>query len=85
MQMYKFDTHVHAGEVSFCGLVPGSEMVRLYKETGYCGIITTDLVDDGYSNRTIASRRCRSVLPATAFEFQTTPTGARVVTPDFFP
>jgi hypothetical protein len=23
--MYKFDTHVHAGEVSFCGLVPGFE------------------------------------------------------------
>lgn len=42
MQMYKFDTHVHTSEVSACGIVPGSEMVRLYKEAGYSGVIITD-------------------------------------------
>lgn len=38
MQMYKFDTHVHTSEVSFCGLVPGSEMVRLYKKQDIAGL-----------------------------------------------
>ncbi len=48
MQMYKFDTHVHTNEVSSCGLVPGSEMARLYKKAGYCGIIITDHFHSGF-------------------------------------
>ena len=39
MSYYRYDTHVHTCEVSPCGKVPAEEMVRLYREAGYQGII----------------------------------------------
>jgi len=42
MQLYKYDTHVHTSQVSPCGKVRGAEVVQLYKEAGYHGIIITD-------------------------------------------
>ena len=38
----KLDTHVHTSQVSSCGKVPAEEMVRLYSEAGYDGIVITD-------------------------------------------
>jgi predicted metal-dependent phosphoesterase TrpH len=39
---YRFDTHVHTSEVSPCAGVPAREVVRLYKEAGFDGIVVTD-------------------------------------------
>ena len=36
------DTHVHTSQVSPCGKVPAEEMIELYKEAGYGGVIITD-------------------------------------------
>ena len=40
--MYLFETHLHTSEVSPCARVPAAEMVRLYQEAGYSGILVTD-------------------------------------------
>jgi predicted metal-dependent phosphoesterase TrpH len=42
METYRFDTHVHTSESSFCGKVAGAEVARLYKEAGYQGVVITD-------------------------------------------
>jgi predicted metal-dependent phosphoesterase TrpH len=42
MAAYKYDTHVHTAETSPCGRVPAAEMVRLYSEAGYSGLVITD-------------------------------------------
>lgn len=48
MKSYKFDTHVHTSETSPCGKVSGAELVHLYKEAGYAGVIITDHYYDQY-------------------------------------
>jgi hypothetical protein len=48
MKYYRYDTHVHTCEVSPCGKVPAEEMVRLYREAGYQGVIITDHYYDGF-------------------------------------
>jgi predicted metal-dependent phosphoesterase TrpH len=40
--MYKIDMHVHTWETSFCGKVAAREAVKLYKDSGYYGIVITD-------------------------------------------
>ena len=42
------DTHVHTSQVSPCGKVPAEEMIELYKEAGYGGVIITDHYYKGY-------------------------------------
>jgi predicted metal-dependent phosphoesterase TrpH len=42
MEMYRYDTHVHTSESSDCGELPATDVVRLYKEAGYSGIVITD-------------------------------------------
>lgn len=39
---YKYELHCHTGTVSRCGRVEPKEIVRLYKERGYSGIVVTD-------------------------------------------
>ncbi|MGN1123875.1 MAG: PHP-associated domain-containing protein [Eubacterium sp.] len=39
---YKYELHCHTGCVSRCGRVEPEEIVRLYKEKGYSGIVVTD-------------------------------------------
>lgn len=39
---YKYEIHCHTKDVSVCGHVPAEEMVKLYKEAGYDGIVITD-------------------------------------------
>lgn len=46
--MFKLDTHVHTKETSFCGNIFAADVVKLYKEAGYDGIIITDHYYDGY-------------------------------------
>lgn len=46
--MKKIDLHVHTSEVSSCARVPAAEMVRIYKEAGYDGVVITDHYHDGY-------------------------------------
>lgn len=53
--MYKYDTHTHTSEVSPCGKVEASEIVRLYKQEGYNGIVITDHYYDGFFNRCLSS------------------------------
>lgn len=48
MKLYKYDMHVHTAEVSICGMVPASQVVYLYKEAGYHGIVITDHYIDEY-------------------------------------
>ncbi|NLY88585.1 MAG: PHP domain-containing protein [Firmicutes bacterium] len=42
MTRYCYDTHVHTGESSACGRIPGRQAARLYKAAGYHGIVITD-------------------------------------------
>lgn len=39
---YKYELHCHTGCVSRCGRVEPEEIVKLYKEKGYSGIVVTD-------------------------------------------
>jgi predicted metal-dependent phosphoesterase TrpH len=48
MDSLKYDMHVHTAEVSPCGMVTASKLVRLYKQTGYHGIVITDHYFDEY-------------------------------------
>lgn len=41
-ERFFYETHLHTAEGSACGKVPGAEMVRLYKEAGYTGLVVTD-------------------------------------------
>ena len=45
MEYRKFELHAHTSEVSRCGKVPAAEMVRLYREAGYCGMMITDHIN----------------------------------------
>ena len=42
MRKFLIETHVHTAEVSPCGKVPAREMVGLYGDAGYDGLIITD-------------------------------------------
>ena len=39
---YLYETHCHTDESSRCGQVKGADVVRMYKEAGYDGIVVTD-------------------------------------------
>ena len=39
---YKYELHCHTKETSLCGQVPAREIVKMYKEKGYSGIVITD-------------------------------------------
>ncbi len=39
---YKYELHCHTGCVSRCGRVEPEQIVKLYKEKGYSGIVATD-------------------------------------------
>ena len=39
---YLYDCHVHTSETSWCGMISAAEMVRLYAQAGYTGIVITD-------------------------------------------
>lgn len=39
---YRYETHLHTSQGSACGFSTGREIVQLYKEMGYRGIIVTD-------------------------------------------
>jgi hypothetical protein len=49
-KMFKIDTHVHTVETSSCASIGARETVKLYKESGYQGIIITDHYYDFYFN-----------------------------------
>ena len=48
MTGYKYDLHVHTDEVSPCGKVPARDVVRMYKDAGYDGVVITDHYFDGF-------------------------------------
>jgi len=48
MSFYKYDTHVHTSETSPCGCVSAVELVHLYKDAGFQGIVITDHYFDGF-------------------------------------
>ncbi len=48
MQEYKFDMHVHTKETSSCGQVSAKELVRMYHDVGYQGIMITDHYHKSY-------------------------------------
>jgi len=48
MNQYKYDIHVHTSEVSSCGKIPAKEMVGMYKDAGYHGIVITDHYYEGF-------------------------------------
>jgi predicted metal-dependent phosphoesterase TrpH len=49
--MYRIDTHVHTSEVSPCGKIGASQLVHLYKNSGYSGVVITDHFYQGYFDR----------------------------------
>lgn len=40
--MYKYDLHVHTKETSPCGNVSAKDMIKVYKNNGYSGVVVTD-------------------------------------------
>lgn len=42
MTRFKFDTHIHTSETSPCGVISGAELIHLYKDSGYQGLVITD-------------------------------------------
>ena len=40
--MYKFETHAHTSEISGCGRLSAAQVLDLYKEKGFDGIVITD-------------------------------------------
>jgi len=42
MNLYKIDTHVHTAEVSACGKIKAKDLVQMYRDSGYYGVIITD-------------------------------------------
>ena len=40
--MYRYDLHIHTAECDKVAAVGGAEIVRLYKDAGYDGIVITD-------------------------------------------
>jgi predicted metal-dependent phosphoesterase TrpH len=51
MNRFKYDMHVHTREVSPCGKVSARDVVALYKQAGYHGIVLTDHCYDGFFAR----------------------------------
>ena len=39
---YKYEIHAHTKETSVCGKTPAAEIVRMYKQAGFSGIVITD-------------------------------------------
>ncbi|MCD7774692.1 MAG: PHP domain-containing protein [Clostridiales bacterium] len=39
---YKYELHCHTKEVSLCGRVPVRDIIEMYKDKGYSGIVLTD-------------------------------------------
>ncbi len=39
---YVYETHCHTDESSRCGRVKGADVVRMYQEAGYAGVVITD-------------------------------------------
>ncbi len=48
MKTFKIDMHVHTSEVSPCGKISARDVVTLYKQAGYAGIVITDHFFDGF-------------------------------------
>ena len=48
MSQYKYDIHVHTSEVSSCGRIPAKELVGMYKNAGYHGVVITDHYYEGF-------------------------------------
>lgn len=46
-----YDCHVHTSETSFCGKIAGAEMVELYYQANYTGIVITDHYFDQFFER----------------------------------
>lgn len=42
MKLYKYDLHVHTSSVSPCAHVAAEEVVKLYQQAGYQGVVITD-------------------------------------------
>jgi len=51
---YKYDIHTHTSEVSPCGKVDALEVVELYKQIGYKGIVVTDHYCKGFFDNIIS-------------------------------
>lgn len=49
MDVFKIDTHVHTSNTSWCATVNARELVHMYKDYGYDGIIITDHFVKDYS------------------------------------
>lgn len=39
---YKYETHLHTSGASLCGAASGAELVKLYRELGYQGLVVTN-------------------------------------------
>ena len=48
MEGFIFDTHIHTKPSSICGRIESEEIVALYKQAGYSGIVITDHYYNGF-------------------------------------
>ena len=59
---YLFDTHVHTAEVSPCGTVKAEKMVKLYRESGYSGMITKIKIENMDMLKQILTKKSLQVI-----------------------
>lgn len=52
MKKYLIETHCHTSETSNCGRMPAAEVVNLYRDAGYDGLIISDHLHN-YTFRTL--------------------------------
>lgn len=55
MKLYKYDLHVHTSSVSPCAHVAAEEVVKLYQQAGYQGVVITD----HFCSASSSLNRCR--------------------------
>ncbi len=48
MTIYKYDLHIHTSEVSGCGKIKSKDIVKMYKDIGYDGLVITDHYYEGF-------------------------------------
>lgn len=51
MSVFKYDMHVHTSEVSVCGRTRAKEVVKMYKNAGYQGLVITDHFNKEYFDK----------------------------------
>ena len=54
---YKYELHCHTGNVSSCAVIDAADLVKMYREAGYSGLVVTDHYNIHTFKNPLAPRR----------------------------